>query len=111
MLKLIAILLAITLTAVNGSMRLGGYSDHPELLHDAKVQGLISYVKEYLATTQNLILDDIEITRVQTQVVAGMNYKIEFTADSATCEAVIYVRFDGTTKVTTAQCQPMHRLL
>lgn len=116
MLKLLAIFLTITLAAVNGSMHLGGYSDRPELLQDAKVQELAVYVSEHLATTQNLILDHIQMTGVQTQTVAGTNYKIEFTAQSispepVTCEAVIYVRFDGTKTVTRAQCQPAHALL
>ena len=104
MLKLIAILLAITFTTINGGMNFGGYTDRPELIHDIQVHRLVRYATEYLTSTQNLYLYDIKIERVQTQVVAGTNYKIDFSGGSVTCQAIIYVRFDGTTKLTSAQC-------
>src|SRR4051812_34504092 len=100
MLKLIALLLAITLITVNGSISFGGYGDRPDLIQDAKVRELVNYATEHLASTQNLVLNHIRIQRVQTQVVAGMNYKIGFIGESVgnynsgsmDCQAVIYVR-------------------
>jgi hypothetical protein len=100
------------LIAVSYASLLGGYSDRPELLEDENIQSLTNYVVEYLATTQDLILNNYRITRVQTQIVAGINYKIDFTAESIqggnekilTCQAIIYVRFDSTKKITKAQC-------
>lgn len=107
MLKLIAILLAITFATIHGGMNLGGYSDRPELIQDVKVHRLVRYAIDYLTTSQNLYLYNIQITRVQTQVVAGTNYKIDFSGGSMICQAIIYVRFDDTTSLTSAQCQPM----
>lgn len=115
MLKLIALFLALTLTAVHSTILLGGYSDRPDLIQDAEVQGLVKYASQYLASTQNLVLNYIKIRHVQTQVVAGMNYKIDFTGQSMDnyrndymdCQTVIYVRFDGTKRITDIQCQPM----
>ena len=107
MLKFIAILLAITFTTINSDMILGGYTDRPDLIKDKEVEELVGYATKYLTTTQNLYLSKTKINRVQTQVVAGTNYKIDFSDGSMTCQAVIYVRFDGTTKVTSAECSPI----
>ncbi len=111
MLKFIVLFLATILIAVNCSTGLGGYSDRPQLIEDAIVQRLTRYASEHIATTQNLVLDHIKITRVQTQVVAGINYKIDFNAQSAkgklmSCQALIYVQPDLTTKITEGQCYP-----
>jgi len=105
-------LLAIMLIAVSYGSLLGGYKDRPELLEDRDVQGLAVYATEHLATTQNLLFHHFQITRVQTQTVAGINYKIDFTAEPidsndgklVECQAVIYVRFDSTKKMTSVQC-------
>jgi len=109
MLKLIAICMLVTISY--GSL-LGGYRDRPELLEDRDVQSLVGYAAEHVATTQDLILHHFKVTRVQTQTVAGINYKIDFTAERTTvstgklvtCQAVIYVRFDSTKKITAVQC-------
>ncbi len=111
MLKFIVLFLATILIAVNCSTRLDGYSDRPKLIEDAIVQSLTRYASEHIATTQNLVLDHIKITRVQTQVVAGINYKIDFNAQSAkgklmSCQTVISVQPDLTTKIIEGQCHP-----
>ncbi len=110
MLKLVAIILVTMLISITYGTLPGGYRDRPDLLGDENMKDLMSYTTEYLATTQNLILNEIQITRIQTQVVAGINYKINFTAkstngDDVTCETVIYVRFDSTKKIISAQCE------
>ncbi|CAF1529297.1 unnamed protein product [Adineta steineri] len=114
MVKLITIFLAALLVLGSQSLnigKVGGYTDHPELIENSNIKALVKYAAEYLASTDNLILDEIKITRVQTQLVNGINYKLEFTAQSVnghnkltTCEAVIYERFDSTRKITSAQC-------
>jgi len=109
MLKLIAIFLATIVFAVNCSTRLGGYSDRPALIQDSIVQRLVAYASEHLAATENLIFDHTKITRVQTQVVAGINYKIDFTGETnyhelMECQVVIFVRPDLTTTITEAEC-------
>ncbi|CAF1198006.1 unnamed protein product [Rotaria sp. Silwood1] len=112
MFKIFAVILGTMLVAVNCGLLPGGYSDHPELLHDSRVQALATYAAEYLAIKENIYLSHIKLTRVQTQVVAGMNYKLDFTAESisggsgklTTCQAIIYVRFDQTQKVTKVEC-------
>ncbi len=109
MLKLIVIFLTIILIGVNCTI-LGSYADRPELKQDRIIQGLVKYTSEHLATTKNLLLDNIKITRVQTQVVAGINYKIDFTGDSiksgksVTCQAALFVQPDLSVKINQAQC-------
>ncbi|CAF3909935.1 unnamed protein product, partial [Rotaria sp. Silwood1] len=90
----------------------GGYTNRPELIKDKYVQGLTSYAAEYLATKENLFLNHLKVTGVQTQVVAGLNYKIDFSGKSVdgssgqlkTCQAIIYVRLDHTQQVTSVKC-------
>jgi hypothetical protein len=111
MLKLIVLFLATMLIAVNCSTRLDGYSDRPKLIEDPIVQSLTRYASEHIAATQNLVLDNVKITRVQTQVITGINYKIDFNAKSAkgklmSCQALISVQPDLTTKITEGQCHP-----
>ncbi|CAF3322942.1 unnamed protein product [Rotaria sp. Silwood2] len=112
MFKLFAVFLGTMLVAVNCGLIPGGYSDHPELLEDPHVKGLVSYAAEHLAVTQNIFLNHLKVIRVQTQVVAGINYKLDFTGENVnggsgkvkTCQAVIYVRFDQTQQVTKIEC-------
>ena len=115
MFKLTAILLATLFVAgTHGFLAaaVGGFSDRPELLEDATVKSLTVLAAEHLAVTQNLILSRVKVIRVQTQVVAGVNYKIDFTGEPAngisakltTCQALIYVRFDSSKTITQVQC-------
>jgi hypothetical protein len=112
MFKLAVVLLATLLVAVSHGAfpgMTGGYTDHSEMIGTPAMKGLIGVVVEHLTVKENLILDDIKITRVQTQVVNGINYKLDFTGHGmngkeTTCQAVIYVKFDSTKSVTSAQC-------
>jgi hypothetical protein len=115
MFKLAAVLLAIIFVAVSHGFiigNVGGYIDRPDLIDDSFVQSLTSLAAEHLAIKENLILNHLKVTGVQTQVVAGLNYKIDFTAQPVngistslkTCHTIIYVRFDKTTSVTEAKC-------
>jgi len=107
--KLLAILLVTMFAAVYGETLLGGYMDHPELVEDSIIKSLVRYVANDIAEKQNLSLDNLKITSVQTQVVTGINYKFVFTGDShgklATCHAQIYVHFDLSIKINKAQCK------
>ena len=115
MVKLVAVFLATMLVVASQAFMIGGvggYTDRPELLTDPSITPLVRYAAEQLALQDNLILDNIKVTRVQTQVVAGVNYKLDFTAQPVngihvqpkTCQAIIYVRFDSTMKLTNAHC-------
>jgi hypothetical protein len=115
MLKLTVVLLAaLFIAATDGfiTAAVGGYSDRPELLEDPTVVSLTMSAVEHLALTQDLVLKRVKITRVQTQIVAGVNYKIDFTGEPfngrnlklTTCQALIYVRFDSTKQIQKVQC-------
>lgn len=112
MLKLIAILLATLCVAVHCDSPVGAYLDHPELVDDSIIKSLVRYVTNHISETQNLALDNVKITSVQTQVVTGINYKFIFTGETnkggsnklATCHAQIYVHFDLSIKINKAQC-------
>ena len=82
MLKLIAIFLATILVAVNCEYNVGSYHDHPELLEDSIMKGLVRHINEHIANTQNLVLENLKITRILTQVVSGINYKFDYTGES-----------------------------
>ncbi|CAF0882142.1 unnamed protein product [Adineta ricciae] len=116
MLKITAVLLAtLLIVAAQSSIigGVGGYIDRPELLESSEANALVRYAAEQIAMKDNRILDQIKLTRIQTQVVAGINYKLDFTARPingisaklTTCQAVIYVRFDSTRKLLSAQCE------
>lgn len=110
--RIFALFLMMMLLSVDCDTRLGGYSDRPKLIDDSIVQGLVRYASQQIASSQNLILDHIKITRVQTQVVAGINYKIDFTAEtghdhqgkSVNCHTHIYVKPDLSTTINEAEC-------
>ena len=114
MIKLAAAALLLLVVACHGFLgNLGGYVDRPELINDQTTQALANYAAEHIATTQNLLLEHIKVIRVQTQLVNGVNYKINFTAEpvegisgqTTTCEVVINVRFDSVKNIAQAQCQ------
>ena len=112
MLRFFAVFLALVLLTVDCDTLLGSYSDRPQLKEDSIVQGLVRYASQHIASNQNLALDHIKITRVQTQVVAGINYKIDFTAEtgrdhhakSVTCHTLINVQPDLSTTIKEAEC-------
>jgi hypothetical protein len=95
------------------TLPVGSYGERPELIKDQVVQALTSYAAEYLARTQNLVLKNLTVIRVQTQVVAGVNYKIDFKAQpvngvdgqTTTCQVTINVRWDAMKNILQSQCQ------
>ena len=116
MLKLSALVFVALVLAVSHGLAIGGvggYTDRPELLEDATVQSVAAFAVEQLAQTQNLSLRRMKLTRVQTQVVAGVNYKLEFTAPIgpliagrlSSCEVTVYARFDGTKTISDVRCR------
>jgi hypothetical protein len=128
MFKLAAILLATLFVAnchgflginpgnignIGGLGNLGGYTERPELLGDQKMQALVSYAAESLSIAQNLILNNLKVIRVQTQLVNGVNYKLDFTAEpingisgqTTTCQVVINVGLDFVNQILQSQCQ------
>ncbi|CAF1397775.1 unnamed protein product [Rotaria sordida] len=112
MFKLFAVFLGAMLLAVSYGGIPGGYTDRPELIEDPFVKSLTSFAAEYYAKKENIFLSRLKVTHVQTQIVAGVNYKLDFTGEIvsdisgklATCNAVIYVRFDQTQSVTNIEC-------
>lgn len=116
MFKLAVLLVAAMCIATSQGLfagGVGGFVSRPELINDQTVLALTSFAAETLATTQNLILSELKVVAVQTQVVAGVNYKIDFTAkpvngasgQTTSCQVVIYVRFDSTKNIVSSSCQ------
>lgn len=115
MFKLTVVLLAALFIATTQGFPappIGGYTDRPELLEDPRVVSLTMFAAEYMALTQNIILNRVKVIGVQTQVVAGVNYKIDFAGEPVsgiiteriTCHALIYVKFDSTKQIQEVKC-------
>jgi len=114
MLKLIVLFLATMLIVANCSNGLSDYADRPQLKDDTIVQNLARYASEQIAAAQNLVLDHIKITRVQTRVIAGIDYKIDFNAQTSkgklmSCQTLISVQPDLSTKIIEGRCDPQKR--
>lgn len=113
MLKFFVIFLGSLLVAANCDLIVGGYTNRPDLLEDKTVKELVSLATDHVATKDNVFLKNIKIIRVQTQVVAGTNYKINFSgevnSDKGTitnkCQAIIYVNLESTRQVTSVKCR------
>jgi hypothetical protein len=114
MFKLVAVLLMVVVVC-NGFItgNVGSYSDRPELLSDQTVQDLTSYAAGAMFMGPNPFLKNLKIIRVQTQLVEGTNYKIDFTGEpfhgvsgqKTTCQVVINVRYDSVKSILQSQCQ------
>ncbi|CAF0821761.1 unnamed protein product [Adineta steineri] len=91
----------------------GSYQERPDLIEDKSVLLLTHFAAGYLHTSQNLLLQDYRVIRVQTQLVNGMNYKIDFVAkpvndisgEKTTCQVVIHVSFQSVKSILQTQCQ------
>ncbi|CAF0816489.1 unnamed protein product [Rotaria sp. Silwood1] len=113
MLKLVAALLVLVVACNAFFPNVGGYTDRPDLVNSDLVKGLTVYAAEVLATTQNLFLTNLRTIKVQIQVVNGLNYKIDFSAEpvdgapgqKTTCQVVINVRPDSIKNLIQSQCQ------
>ncbi len=111
----LAVLFLIAVAACNGSIipNIGSYKDRPELLSDRTVQDLINNVADSLFMGPKPYLKNIQIVRVQTQLVHGTNYKIDFIGEpvngnggqKTTCQVVINVRLDAGNSILQSQCQ------
>ena len=89
------LVLIIAFHGTFGQMMVGGYSDRPDLIQHDTTLLLTDLAVDYLLAAQNLKLTDLEITRLQIQVVSGTNYKINFTGDNdgqkMGCEVVVHL--------------------
>ncbi|CAF2386611.1 unnamed protein product [Rotaria sp. Silwood2] len=91
----------------------GGYTNRPDLVDSDVVKSLTVYAAKVLATTQNLFLANLRVIKVQVQVVNGLNYKIDFSAETVydesdrktTCQVVVNVRPDSIKDLIQSQCQ------
>ncbi|UJR36240.1 hypothetical protein I4U23_028972 [Adineta vaga] len=97
-----------------GMMVLGGYSERPELIEDDTVVLLTHYAAGYLHTSENIRLKDLKIVRVQTQVVSGTNYKIDFigepidgAGEKTKCQVVIYLSWNLSKSISNAECETL----
>lgn len=112
MMKLTVVVLATMLVAMTNAFP-GGYTDRPELVKNQLASALTSFAAEKIAQGQNLFLKNLQVVRVQTQIVAGTNYKIDFIAEpvngvqgqTTRCQVVIYVALDSTQSLSQSQCQ------
>lgn len=116
MMKLTVVLFATMLVAMTQGflpINLGGYTNRPELVTDPMIAALTSFAAEKIAVAQNLFLTNLKVVRVQTQLVAGTNYKINFVAEpvegvqgrTTACEIVIAVKFDFSRDLASFSCQ------
>jgi hypothetical protein len=111
MFKVAAVLLMLVV-ASHGFLsqlgQVGSYVNRPELLNDPTVQALVKFASESLSKPENA-LKALYTTRVETQVVAGMNYRINFIAELAegkttSCQVVIFVSLSAEQKMTEFKC-------
>lgn len=111
MFKIGAILLLLVAVSYG---QVGGYKDRPDLIDDQLIKDLTVYAAEEISqSNSNLYLKNLKVTGVQTQVVRGINYKIDFTAErvngptgsQTTCQVVVYVDLDGVKSLSQSQCQ------
>jgi len=111
----LAVVILMVAVACNGFITdgLGSYSDHPELLSDKTVQDLTNYAVKTIFMGSNPFLKNLKIVRVQTQLVKGTNYKIDFIGEpvngisgqKTTCQVVINVGLDSVQTILQSQCQ------
>ncbi|CAF0741691.1 unnamed protein product [Didymodactylos carnosus] len=103
------IVLAVLFT-MGYSQLTGGYTNRPDLIHSTLAAQFVKLAKSKIEGENNLYLVNDKVTHVETQVVAGINYKITFTADSlltsssVICTAVVYQNFSGAQKLTSTEC-------
>ena len=113
---IIALFLTVLLAVVHCNSNAVNYVDRPELVEDGFVFGLARKASKWLAKHEELILDHIKITHVQTKTVNGVRYKLDFTAQSiignqsqlVNCKATVYMRvgMGASLSVVDAQCKP-----
>lgn len=117
MLKLnITLFLTVLLGIVHCNSNAANYVDRPELVEDGFVFGLTQKASKWLAKHEELMLDHIKVTHVQTKTVSGVRYKLDFTAQSiignqsqlVNCKATVYVHvgMGASISVVDAQCTP-----
>ncbi|CAF1123127.1 unnamed protein product [Adineta steineri] len=113
MFKVVAVFFMLLVACHGLSGINGGYQERPDLIEDKSVLLLTHFAAEYLSTSQNLLLENFRVVRVQTQLVNGMNYKIDFVAkpvndisgEKTTCQVVIHVSFQSVKSILQSQCQ------
>ncbi|CAF0942144.1 unnamed protein product [Didymodactylos carnosus] len=94
---------------------LGGFIEQPDLTTDNLIISLTIWAARQLEEAQNLILKNINVIKVETQVVSGVNYKIRFettpvlpdgtAARTIQCDAIIYLPLNGEQRLLEGQCQ------
>ncbi|CAF3392602.1 unnamed protein product [Rotaria socialis] len=104
------ILIALSLLVVIQGQLAGGFTDRPDLLNDATTRVMVQLSVSELAKTTNLAVSLIKVVKVATQVVNGINYRIDFIArplssDAVlTCSTKIYQSFQGQRTVSSVGC-------
>ncbi|CAF0787389.1 unnamed protein product [Adineta steineri] len=107
MFKLLVVLALVA--AIQGQLP-GGFTNRPELVDQESTGALVRLAVQELKDQQNLFVSPVKVLTVGTQVVAGMNYHIVFTARSfstagvLTCTARVYQHFTGVQTVSSVAC-------
>ncbi len=110
--KMFKLLLALSLFLVIQcrSPILGGYTNRPDLIKSPITQSMVKLAVIELARSENLQVKPIAVISVSSQLVNGINYRIEFTAGTQlsgailNCVTQIYKPFIGQPSVSSVEC-------
>ncbi|CAF0787371.1 unnamed protein product [Adineta steineri] len=103
------LLVVLSLIAVIQCQIPGGYGDRPELVEDVSTRAMIRLAVLDLKS-KNIIITPTTVVSVQSQSMVGTNFKIVFTARSAsapdglTCTTIVYEHWSLTQSVTSVDC-------
>lgn len=90
----------------------GGFSENTGLLNSEQVRGWVEQGLTEYNRLHNAVLNNIKVTSVKTQVVAGMNYQIQFEADLTDsivgkhikCNVDVFVSLSNIPQIKTPTC-------
>ncbi|KAL5008093.1 hypothetical protein ScPMuIL_013674 [Solemya velum] len=99
--KVVFLILAVVTTFASAKFLAGGYSDH-EVSSD--IIEVANFAMTQLRNSQNLGAAPMKIIKAQTQVVNGLNYKLDLEFGSMVCQVVVYKPFRGESELTSQQC-------
>jgi hypothetical protein len=107
--KMFKLLVALSLlVAIQG--QLGGFINRLDLVDSEITQPMIKMAIQKLSATENVQVSLVKVVDVATQIVNGINYRINFIGRSlstntfVTCATQIYQPFNGPESVTSVKC-------
>lgn len=103
------IIIALSLLFVAQAQLIGGFVNRPDLVSSDLAQSLVSMSVENLASSQNLRVFPLNIISVSTQLVNGINYRVEFVGRTSsntftTCTLRAYQSFTSEPTISSVSC-------